>query len=97
VTLVKRSMSQSADNYTPMSDALVARMGQVLNAAITGILCIPLFASLMARGVTYMEDFPLPAGIVLTALATGGASFLYGKQSLTWQEPVAAPPPAPDE
>jgi hypothetical protein len=95
VILVQRGLGSSQD-YTPMSTALVDRMGKVLNAEITGILCIPLFASIMARGVSYMEGFPLPAGILLTVVATGGASFLYGKQSLTWQEPVVAQS-APDE
>ena len=79
-------MDQSA--YAPMSDALVERMGKVLNAAITGYIFIPFFASFMARGVAYVNGFPALAGVALAVVATGGASFLYGKQSLTWQEPL---------
>ena len=85
VTLVKRNLDKSSDN-SPMSDSLVARMEKVLNAEISGIIFIPLFASLMARGVLYANDFPWQAGLALTILATVGASFLYGKQSLTWSD-----------
>ena len=98
VILVRRGMNKSP--YSPMSDALVERMGKVLNAAITGYLFIPFFASFMARGVAYVNDFPPLAGVVFTVLATGGASFLYGKQSLTWHEPPPSsqsPPSSMDE
>ena len=80
-----------------MSDALVGRMHKVLNAAITGYIFIPFFASFMARGVAYVDGFPILVGVALTVLATGGASFLYGKQSLTWEEPSVQPmPPSED-
>ena len=74
-----------------MSEALVGRMGKVLNASISGYLFIPVFASLMARCVGYVDGFPALAGVGLTVLATAGASVLYGKQSLTWEEPVPKP------
>lgn len=53
-----------------------------------GYLFIPFFAAFMSRGIAHVDGFPAVAGIALTLLATGGASFLYGKQSLTWEEPA---------
>jgi hypothetical protein len=78
--------SSAAATFEPMSDKLVARMQQILNAEITGLVSIPLVAALMARGVLYWDDFPWPAGAALTAVATAGASFFYAKQALTWKE-----------
>lgn len=69
-----------------MSDKLANRLKQVMNAEISAMLSIPLLATFMSRGVLYSDDFPWPAGIVLAVLTTGGASFLYGKQALTWTE-----------
>lgn len=69
-----------------MSDKLAARMQQILNAEITGLVSIPLVAAMMARGVGYFDGFPWQAGVALTVLATGGASFFYAKQALTWKD-----------
>jgi hypothetical protein len=69
-----------------MTEKLASRLKTVITAEITAILSIPLTATFMARGVLYSNDFPLPAGIALVALTTGGAFFSYGKQALTWSE-----------
>ena len=60
--IIKRAIDKrDADNvYTPLSPALQARMTQVVNAELTGILSVPLLATLMARGVTYNEVIPWP-------------------------------------
>jgi hypothetical protein len=87
VTLVKRGMAPAtATTFEPMSDKLVARMQQILNAEITGLVSIPLVAAFMARGVLYWDDFPWQAGAAFTVVATGGASFFYAKQALTWKD-----------
>jgi hypothetical protein len=69
-----------------MTEKLASRLKSVITAEITAILSIPLLATFMARGVLYWDDFPLPAGIALVALTTGGSFLLYGKQALTWSE-----------
>jgi hypothetical protein len=69
-----------------MSDKLAKRMTAVLNAEISGVVTIPLLATLMARGVTYWNDFPGPVGLVLSVAASGGACYYYGKQALTWTD-----------
>lgn len=69
-----------------MTEKLASRLKSVITAEISAILSIPLLATFMARGVLYSDDFPLPAGIAIVALATGGSFFLYGKQALTWSE-----------
>lgn len=71
----------------PMSEALAARLKQVLNAEISAVLSIPLIATLMARGVWYTEDFPWPVGAGFATLALVGTSGLYLKQALGWTEP----------
>jgi hypothetical protein len=69
-----------------MSDRLAKRMAAVLNAEISGVVTIPLLATLMARGVTYWNDFPWPVGLALTVLISGGSCYYYGKQALTWTD-----------
>jgi hypothetical protein len=69
-----------------MSEKLAKRLQALYNANISAVLSIPLLATLMARGVLYSDEFPWPAGLAFTILATGGASYLYGKQALSWSE-----------
>ena len=71
----------------PMSEELAKRMHSVINAEISAILSIPVLATLMARGVGYMEDFPWQAGAGLVAVSLVGSGFLYGKKALSWKEP----------
>lgn len=89
VTLVRRQMNRD-EEYKPMSDELVKRMQQVLNAEISGLLFIPMLGSLMARGVLYVDGFPWQAGLALVLLGLGGSSYLYAKQALTWNDDEVA-------
>jgi hypothetical protein len=70
----------------PISEKLGTRLGKITNASLSGVVTIPLLATLMARGVTYNNDFPAVAGIAFVALATLGTTVLYGKQAITWTE-----------
>ncbi|GKY90773.1 hypothetical protein MPSEU_000050100 [Mayamaea pseudoterrestris] len=70
----------------PMSTKLSTRMHKVLNAEITGLLSIPFFATFMARGVWYSQEFPWQAGAAFTGLALLGSSALYAKQAFSWVE-----------
>mmetsp|Transcript_18882 Transcript_18882/g.22672 ORF Transcript_18882/g.22672 Transcript_18882/m.22672 type:complete len:105 (+) Transcript_18882:119-433(+) len=88
-TFVKRKVARTvgnAEDVPPVSEKLVARLQQVVNAEITAMLSIPLLATLMARGVGFNEGLPWQAGAGFALTVTGGAFFFYGKQALTWEE-----------
>jgi putative membrane protein len=88
ITFVKRgSKLFQNEDIPPMSEELAARVRKVLNAEISAILSIPLFATLMARGVGYNEDFPWQLGAAFTVLTLIGSGTLYARQALTWEEP----------
>lgn len=89
ITLIKRGIPifQGKD-IEPMSESLAKRMQQVINAEISALLTIPLFATLMARGVSYNDEFQWPIGAAFVTLVFVGSGFLYAKQALTWQEEV---------
>jgi putative membrane protein len=102
ITYIRRGRVLFTDDtaptdWQPMSDALVTRLHKVINAELTAIATIPLFATLMARGVGYSNtdgSFFWPAGAALTAVTLVGSSVLYARQALSWVEP---PPPPTDE
>lgn len=70
----------------PLSEKLSGRLHKVLNAELSALLFTPLAATVMARGVSYSQDFPWQAGLALTGVALLGSSALYAKQALTWTE-----------
>ena len=73
----------------PMSEELASRMKKVLNAELTALACIPLTATLMARGVAYTNDFPTEiVGPIGFAVVTAGAVYKYVKDAITWKEPT---------
>mmetsp|Transcript_666 Transcript_666/g.1976 ORF Transcript_666/g.1976 Transcript_666/m.1976 type:complete len:294 (+) Transcript_666:1223-2104(+) len=72
--------------YTPMSPKLVKRMTTIINAELLALASIPLTATLMARGVGYVEWFPWQAGAALVALTIGGLGYKYVKEALDWSE-----------
>jgi putative membrane protein len=71
----------------PMSEELASRMKKVLNAELTALACIPLTATLMARGVAYTNDFPIETvGPVGAAVVTAVTAIKYAKDAITWKE-----------
>jgi putative membrane protein len=88
ITYIKRGEKLFRnEDIEPMSEALAKRVRSVLNAELSAILSIPLFASLMARGVAYNEDFPWQLGATVAVLTLVGSGALYARQALTWTEP----------
>lgn len=77
---------QQGQVLAPLSDNLVERLSTIINAEILALLTIPLFASLMARGVLYVDNFPWALGVVLYAVSLGGAGYKYGKEAFEMME-----------
>lgn len=70
----------------PLSEKLVDRIHKIINGEILALLSIPLAATLMSRGVGYVEWFPWQAGAGPVALLGVGLSFKYIKEALEWKE-----------
>jgi putative membrane protein len=77
---------QRGQILAPLSDKLVDRLSTLINAEILAVLTIPFFASLMARGVLYVDNFPWAVGVVLYAVSLGGAGYKYGKEAFDMME-----------
>jgi putative membrane protein len=87
ITYIKRAGGVFGDqDVEPMSEKLTIRLQKVFNAEISGLIFIPLAATLMTRGVSYSPDFPWQAGAALTSVALLGSSAFYAKQALTWSD-----------
>jgi len=89
IIIIQRSVAQRQQGdqpIEPMSERLAARMTSIINAELLAILSIPLTATLMSRGVGYMEGLPWQAGAAFPALALFGLGFKYVKEALYWQE-----------
>ena len=92
IKLIQRSIATvNAENGkgeppAPMSEKLALRIRKVVNGELLALLSIPLTASLMTRGIGYVEDFPWQAGAAPVAAAVVGLGFKYTKEALTWKE-----------
>lgn len=92
-TIIKRAIEKNnKGSIEPMSEELANRMKSVINAEISGFLSIPLTATLMSRGVFYMDSFPWQAGAAVVVAALGGVGFKYVKEALDWKEPITIAP-----
>lgn len=88
-TIVKRALAQrdAGDRpIAPVTPKLAARVTAIINAELLALGSIPLAASLMARGVGYLEWLPWQAGAAPVVLALGGLGFKYIKEALDWEE-----------
>lgn len=88
ITIIKRSVAiQTGQELAPMSEKLANRMKSILNAELSAIAFIPLTASLMSRGVGYVDGFPTQiVGPALFAVITAGACYKYAGDALKWKE-----------
>jgi putative membrane protein len=88
ITIIQRSVKiQQEGTIEPMSEELAQRMTSILNAELSALAFIPLTATLMARGVGYVEDVPTQiVGPVLFGIVTAGSVFKYVKDALSWDE-----------
>ena len=59
-------------------------MTSIINAELLAIFSIPLFASLMARGVWFQRDMPWQLGAAPVALALGGLGYKYVNLDAGW-------------
>lgn len=89
ITIIRRTVKiQQEGTIEPMSEELASRMKTVLNAELSALAFIPLTATLMARGVGYINDFPTQiVGPGLFGVVTAGAAYKYVKDAITWKEP----------
>ena len=74
------------DAPLPMSEKLANRMTKIVNGELLAVLSVPLTASLMSRGVGYMEGLPWQAGAAPVGLALTGLGYKYVKEALDWKE-----------
>lgn len=93
IKIVQRAVAkkQAEGSIAPMSDKLIARMTQVINAELLAVIGIPLSATLMARGVGYADWLPWQLGAAPVALAFGGFGYKYVKEALDWSDEVEGP------
>lgn len=91
IMIIQRTVKiQQEGSIDPMSEELATRMKKVLNAELSALLVIPLSATLMARGVGYVNDFPTQiVGPAFFAVITAGAVYKYVKDAISWKEPAA--------
>jgi uncharacterized membrane protein len=83
ILFIRDQARKKGDEYIPLSDEIVDRMTKVMNAEILALATIPLMATLMARGVFYVDNFPWAVGVVLYAVSLGGAGYKYGREAFT--------------
>jgi|UniRef100_A0A7S2UMI6 putative membrane protein len=88
ITIIKRTVAiQQGKDLEPMSEKLANRMKSILNAEISAIIVIPITATLMSRGVGYVNDFPTEiVGPVGCGLVTAAAVAKYVSEALSWSE-----------
>ena len=88
ITIIKRTVEiQQTGTIEPMSEKLASRLQSVMNAELSALAFIPLTATLMSRGVGYVNDFPTQfVGPALFGVVTAPAVFKYAKDALTWTE-----------
>eukprot|EP00440_Ansanella_granifera_P021492 gb/GFBE01023329.1/.p1 GENE.gb/GFBE01023329.1/~~gb/GFBE01023329.1/.p1 ORF type:complete len:281 (+),score=53.76 gb/GFBE01023329.1/:1-843(+) len=89
ITIVRRALARKDAGdagIAPISSKLAARMTSIVNAELLAIASIPLTATLMARGVGYLDWLPWQAGAAPVVLAAGGLGFKYVKEVLDWKE-----------
>ena len=87
---LKRRELDAGEELEPLSDKIIDRMTTIINAELLALLTIPLFATLMARGVLYVNGFPWAIGVVLYLLCLGGAGFKYGKEAFDMMDEEGA-------
>lgn len=88
ITIIQRTVKiQQEGTIEPMSEELATRLKKVMNAELTALATIPLTATLMARGVGYINDFPTQiVGPALFGVVTAGAVYKYVKDAISWKE-----------
>lgn len=87
-SIIRMQIAMTNDGVPPELGAkLTKRMRSIINAELTGFLSIPFVATLMARGVSYNDDFDWHLGAGLVAVGSLGATAKYVKEALSYDIP----------
>ena len=87
IKIVQRAVAKrDGGDVPPLSPALVKRMTSIVNAELLGVLSIPLVATLMARGVFYVDGFPWFVGALPVVGCAGFFGYRYATEALDWAD-----------
>ena len=86
IKIVQRAVAKQKGDVPPLSPALVKRMTSIVNAELLGVLSIPFVATLMARGVFYVEGFPWFVGALPVVGCAGFFGYRYATEALDWAD-----------
>ena len=86
IKIVQRAVAKQKGDVPPLSPALVKRMTSIVNAELLGVLSIPFVATLMARGVFYVDGFPWFVGALPVAGCAGFFGYRYATEALDWAD-----------
>ena len=84
IKIVQRAVAKQKGDVPPLSPALVKRMTSIVNAELLGVLSIPFVATLMARGVFYVDGFPWFVGALPVVGCAGFFGYRYATEALDW-------------
>lgn len=92
IKLIQRSLlildfeKGKVPSIEPISSKLANRLIKIINGEILAIMSIPLAASLMARGVGYLDWFPWEAGVIPLVLIISGLGIKYVTEAIQFKE-----------
>ncbi len=87
IKIVQRAVAKrDGGDVPPLSPALVKRMTSIVNAELLGVLSIPFVATLMARGVFYVDGFPWFVGALPVVGCAGFFGYRYATEALDWAD-----------
>ena len=86
IKIVQRAVAKQKGDVPPLSPPLVKRMTSIVNAELLGVLSIPFVATLMARGVFYVEGFPWFVGALPVVGCAGFFGYRYATEALDWTD-----------
>ena len=86
IKIVQRAVAKQKGDVPPLSPALIKRMTSIVNAELLGVLSIPFVATLMARGVFYVDGFPWFVGALPVVVCAGFFGYRYATDALDWAD-----------
>ena len=87
IKIIQRGAAKrDGGDVPPLSPALIKRMTSIVNAELLGVLSIPFVATLMARGVFYVDGFPWFVGALPVVGCAGFFGYRYATEALDWAD-----------
>ena len=86
IKIVQRAVAKQQGDVPPLSPALIKRMTSIVNAELLGVLSIPFVATLMARGVFYVDGFLWFVGALPVVGCAGFFGYRYATEALDWAD-----------